>query len=605
MADNKTSIIISAEDRTAAAFASAKAGVEKFSAAYASLGTLAGVGVAAALAAGVKHVIDMGDEMNDLSQKVGISVRDLGTWRLAAEQSGTSLESVARGVKGLSQYMVQNSEKLREAGITATDANGALVQLADLFQAMPDGVEKTALAVQLFGKAGMEMIPMLNQGSKGLDEARKKAEEYSKQLEKLAPEADKFNDALREIKLQSEATAVTIAAKLAPGMEGLARWIADARRDSEGLADALKYLAEKSGSELMGGLSWLVREGGTPRSKGYTGQKNALGLPMSEMEIFDAATAAYLAEAPARAAAAAAAKRAQGLLDKGKSGSAGGADSALDRMLRRGQENLAAMVDSEEEMARLAKKRDADEAKRHADRLKYFEELGQARELEAYYATAGEETMREVTDRNNAALLKQKDIAKDLGLTFASAAEDAIVGFKGVREVLQGLALDVARIFVRKNITEPLGNAVASMFQGLNLFGGSSGVQLAAGGVMSGAGISAYSGSVVSRPTLFPFAKGIGLMGEAGAEAILPLKRGSDGKLGVASGGSNVVVNIIEDTTRGGQVQSRKGSNGQNMLDVFVDRVRAAVAGDIASGSGAIPAALAGTYGLNRAAGGY
>ena len=171
----------------------------------------------------------------------------------------------------------------------------------------------------------------------------------------------------------------------------------------------------------------------------------------------------------------------------------------------------------------------------------------------------------ELTDRNNAALLKQKDIAKDLGLTFASAAEDAIVGFKGVREVLQGLALDVARIFVRKNITEPLGNAVASMFQGLNLFGGSSGVQLAAGGVMSGAGISAYSGSVVSRPTLFPFAKGIGLMGEAGAEAILPLKRGSDGKLGVASGGSNVVVNIIEDTCPVNTPLASTGFDAQSM----------------------------------------
>lgn len=122
---------------------------------------------------------------------------------------------------------------------------------------------------------------------------------------------------------------------------------------------------------------------------------------------------------------------------------------------------------------------------------------------------------------------------------------------------------------------------------------------------MSGAGISAFSGSVVSRPTLFPFANGIGLMGEAGAEAVLPLRRGPNGKLGVQAGGSGVTVNIIEDSSRGGQVQARRGENGQNLLDVFVDRVRAAVAGDIASGSGAIPAALGSTYGLNRAAGGY
>lgn len=56
------------------------------------------------------------------------------------------------------------------------------------------------------------------------------------------------------------------------------------------------------------------------------------------------------------------------------------------------------------------------------------------------------------------------------------------------------------------------------------------------GGVYSGAaGLSAYSGSIVNRPTLFAFAAGMGIMGEEGDEAILPLKRGSDGKLGVTA----------------------------------------------------------------------
>lgn len=57
----------------------------------------------------------------------------------------------------------------------------------------------------------------------------------------------------------------------------------------------------------------------------------------------------------------------------------------------------------------------------------------------------------------------------------------------------------------------------------------------ARGGVYTSASLSAYSGSVVSRPTLFAFAKGAGLMGEAGPEAILPLRRGANGKLGVVA----------------------------------------------------------------------
>ena len=59
-------------------------------------------------------------------------------------------------------------------------------------------------------------------------------------------------------------------------------------------------------------------------------------------------------------------------------------------------------------------------------------------------------------------------------------------------------------------------------------------VPSAKGNVFSGAGISKHSGTIVNSPTVFPFAKGVGLMGEAGPEAILPLKRNSQGKLGVS-----------------------------------------------------------------------
>jgi hypothetical protein len=68
--------------------------------------------------------------------------------------------------------------------------------------------------------------------------------------------------------------------------------------------------------------------------------------------------------------------------------------------------------------------------------------------------------------------------------------------------------------------------------------------------------------------------------------------------------GGGITVNIIEDPNRAGQVQQRQ-SGGQNMLDVFVAQVKSSIAGDISRGSGAVPDALAGTYGLNRAAGAF
>ena len=72
--------------------------------------------------------------------------------------------------------------------------------------------------------------------------------------------------------------------------------------------------------------------------------------------------------------------------------------------------------------------------------------------------------------------------------------------------------------------------------------------QVANGGVFAKNGIVPYAkGGIVNSPTLFPFAKGVGLMGEAGPEAIVPLKRGRDGKLGIAGGGGATTVNVSVD----------------------------------------------------------
>lgn len=84
----------------------------------------------------------------------------------------------------------------------------------------------------------------------------------------------------------------------------------------------------------------------------------------------------------------------------------------------------------------------------------------------------------------------------------------------------------------------------------------------AKGGVFAQNGIVPFAtGGIVDKPTVFPFAKGIGLMGEAGPEAIIPLRRGRDGKLGVAGGGNtNVTVNV---DASGSKVQGDSGRGEQ------------------------------------------
>lgn len=140
-----------------------------------------------------------------------------------------------------------------------------------------------------------------------------------------------------------------------------------------------------------------------------------------------------------------------------------------------------------------------------------------------------------------------------------SSMEDSLVDFcvtgkGGFSDMATSIIKDLVRIQIRAAMT-----GIFKQVQGSGLFGSiASGVSSlfasANGNVFQSAGLHAYANQVVSRPTLFPFAKGVGLMGEAGAEAIMPLTRSSSGKLGVVAQGSgagtvNVTVNIASDGT--------------------------------------------------------
>ncbi|WP_454848754.1 phage tail tape measure protein [Rhizobium binxianense] len=121
--------------------------------------------------------------------------------------------------------------------------------------------------------------------------------------------------------------------------------------------------------------------------------------------------------------------------------------------------------------------------------------------------------------------------SRSFGAALTGALRSAVSGGKGLEDVLRGLGgrlSDIALSAGFRPLETMLGNAVSGMV----------------GRVMPFA-----EGGVVSQPTYFPMDGGMGLMGEAGSEAILPLTRGADGSLGVAASGGDGPVQIVFNVT--------------------------------------------------------
>ena len=114
----------------------------------------------------------------------------------------------------------------------------------------------------------------------------------------------------------------------------------------------------------------------------------------------------------------------------------------------------------------------------------------------------------------------------------------AIKGSKSLGDALNSLLADIGAVIAKALIMKYLVSPIMG-FMGF-----------ADGGVFQSGQLTAFAnGGVVNKPTFFPLASGIGLMGEAGAEAIMPLERGSDGKLGVknnSGGGQPVIINVLD-----------------------------------------------------------
>ncbi len=269
MASNRAQILIRAVDETRGAFDAVKRGLGGLADAARSVnGVLAGLGVAlsaAGLGAMVKSALESADALNKLSQRVGITVESLSTLVPAAELSGVSAQTFETGLKKLATAMLEaatgseeSARRFAALGVAFQDQDGrlratdaVLLDLADRFQAMPDGAQKSALAVQLFGKSGSELIPFLNQGREGIAALTGEMQALGVQIGgDTAAQAEAFNDALAKVKLATTSIANRVIEAFLPAMNEMAGGMVESAKQGgtlrailDGIVLVLKTLA--------------------------------------------------------------------------------------------------------------------------------------------------------------------------------------------------------------------------------------------------------------------------------------------------------------------------------------------------------------------------
>jgi hypothetical protein len=238
--------------RRAAAFGNA---MKTAFAVVATAAAAAGVAVGAAL----KGAINEADDLSKSASKIGIPIEELSKLAYAADLSDLSLEGLTAGVKKLSSSMAgvlagdkSATQLFSGIGVSATDAQGKLKsttqvlgELSDKFASMKDGAEKTALAVKIFGKSGLDMIPLLNGGSAALQEATAEAAAFGLEVSAATGKAaEQFNDNLSRIGYAASSLSTQLAAALAPGLAGISDVIVEVVKNAGSLISYLPTLGK-------------------------------------------------------------------------------------------------------------------------------------------------------------------------------------------------------------------------------------------------------------------------------------------------------------------------------------------------------------------------
>jgi hypothetical protein len=228
-----------------AEFERAMKGVESVMRRAAAIGSTVGTVIGEALTGAfhsltesIKKAIESADRMDELAEMIGLSVEKLSGLRFAADLSGVSLDALTTNLTKLGKAMSESvsepagtaARTLQAMGISATGASGQLrpindvfLDIADKFKTYEDGAGKVTLATNLFGRAGAQMIPLLNQGRDGIAQLSEEAAKLGLSLDtKTIKAAAQFNDTMTKIGRIWDGLIMQLTGKLLPLLQHLA-----------------------------------------------------------------------------------------------------------------------------------------------------------------------------------------------------------------------------------------------------------------------------------------------------------------------------------------------------------------------------------------------
>lgn len=521
MANNvKSTFEISVKDSTRAGVDSVSRSLDGLKGKVAAVGaafSAIGAGVAVAgLAQSARQVVELGDKLRDLSFATGQSVEQLSFLDFAAGQSGTSIEAISTAAQRLAKNLTdvargggkQAAAALRDLGLSAEQLAGEslVTQIGTIGEALArieNPSQRAAAGAALFGKQFKELAPLILEGREGIGRLEEAFVSFGGTLTReQADSFDAMNDALGELRLSVRQAGEAVATAFAPAIAGLASKVADfvnnigpaltsrffdikvvlldasrAVQKSKldfveffnvfGLGDASVEATKQRIAEITDEIK-RVRDAQQGVIDDQLDRRRrdraAINAPISgSLEVEDEA---------AKSAADKERLKAEKELAKEQRARMQAYNSAVDETLRQ-------IEDEAREWEELDRRRQAVIEASMTPLEKQLAKLKEIKELVGdtgdTYGRAAIEAFNELNPTIDTATEKAKELDKtfaDLGATFSSAFEDAILNGEKFSDVLVGLGKDIARLLLRATVTDPLANIAGDILKSGSVGGG-------------------------------------------------------------------------------------------------------------------------------------